>query len=261
MQGYAHRALLDGADCSTPSAGPGGERWRDVRRRARRRASATRSGCERARVRFPAVALDARRAPVDSLTSNIGHLLGTGLLDAVEEAAVARAARRSPAGRRATGCARSPPTTPDFNPLGYHSGSIWPHDTAIAVDGLVRTGHGATAAPIAANLLAISGHFEHRLPELLGGGVVADAPLAYPAACRPQAWAAAAPLALLSAALGLVADVPAGTLRVRPDPAFASLFPLRARGLRVMGRPLSIDVDGSGAVAVETDAPLAIVSS
>ncbi|MBA3288066.1 MAG: amylo-alpha-1,6-glucosidase, partial [Acidimicrobiia bacterium] len=80
----------------------------------------------------------------------------------------------------------------------------------------------------------------------------------YPAACRPQAWAAGAVLALLRAVLGLAADVPAGSLRVAPDPAFAALFPLDVRGLRVAGHRLDVTVGADGRAIVTTDAPLTI---
>ena len=82
--------------------------------------------------------------------------------------------------------------------------------------------------------------------------------LAYPAACRPQAWSAAGAAALVTAALGLRADVPAGRLWVEPAPAFASWFPLFARGLRVAGSRLDVAVDAAGGVEVDTAAELTL---
>ncbi len=105
-------------------------------------------------------------------------------------------------------------------------------------------------------------HFDHRLPELFGGWPSsAGRPLAYPASCRPQAWAAGAALVVVRAALGLHADVPAGTLAVRPDAGFAALFPLTVTGLRVGEHRLDVHVDASGQASVETDAPLAVITS
>ena len=84
--------------------------------------------------------------------------------------------------------------------------------------------------------------------------------LAYPASCRPQAWAVAAALPMLVAALGLRADVPAGELRVSPDPAFGHWFPLRVEGLRVGGHPLTVEVDTHGEATVATEAALRVVT-
>ena len=150
---------------------------------------------------------------------------------------------------------------PHYNPLGYHTGTVWPHDTAIAIDGMARTGHGDVAGRLAAGLLAASAPFDHRLPELYGGWPAsAGPPLAYPASCRPQAWAAAASLVVLRAALGLHADVPAGTLTIRPDAGFAVLFPLAVTGLRVGQHVLDIHVDDAGCATVDTTAPLTLVT-
>jgi glycogen debranching enzyme len=208
---------------------------------------------------FPALALDAAKRPVDSVTSNLGHLLGTGLLEPAEAALVAdrlagpdldcgyglRTLSRAAAGA---------------NPLGYHTGSVWPHDTAIAVLGLAREGHGEVAAQLAHGLLAAAPSFGYRMPELFGGTDArqGEPVLAYPAACRPQAWAAAASIALVQAALGLTADVPAGELRVQPHAAFADWFPMRATGLRVAGHDLAITVEADGTPHVATDAPLRV---
>jgi glycogen debranching enzyme len=135
---------------------------------------------------------------------------------------------------------------------------VWPHDTAIAVLGLAREGHSDVAARLARGLLTAAPSFGYRLPELFGGTDArrGEPVLAYPAACRPQAWSAAASIALVQAALGLCADVPAGELRVRPHQAFAGWFPMRVTGLRVAGHDLAIAVDAEGTARVVTDAPV-----
>ncbi len=207
--------------------------------------------------RFPALALDAAKQPVNSASSNLGHLLGTGLVDPPEAALIAaRLADDDLSG--AYGLRTLSNRLTGANPLGYHTGTVWPHDTAIAVLGLAREGHATVAARLADGLLAAAPYFDHRLPELFGGTALGDPVLAYPASCRPQAWAAAAPVTMLVAALGLRPDVPAGTLTVAPDPAFGSWFPLRVEGLRVAGRPLSVTVSADRRVEVETDAPLTV---
>jgi glycogen debranching enzyme len=207
---------------------------------------------------FPALALDAHGRPVDSLASNIGHLLDSGLLTAEESASAAArlGSRRLDSG---LGLRTLDASHPYFNPIGYHTGSVWPHDTAIAVDGLAREGHHGTAAALAAGVVRAGVHFGHRLPELYGGWAPADGPLLdYPSTCRPQAWSAASVFVFVRAALGLDADVPNGRLTVRPAPEFGEWFPLRVSGLAVAGHDLRISVDRDGDATVETTAPLRI---
>lgn len=258
VQAYAARALADAARLLDAFGRPGAREARgaaiDIAERFR--ASFWVTDGNR---RYPAVAIDGTGAAVDSLTSNIGHLLGTGLLDAAEEADVAawlvddRLA--SGYGVRTMDAAH-----PRFNPLGYHSGSVWPHDTAVAVAGLVASGHPAAAARLALTLVDGAPTFDHRLPELLGGWPRhAGPPLAYPAACRPQAWSAAAAIVLLRAACGLDVDLPAGRVGVDPRPEFRAFFPLRVSGVRVGGAVIDIDIDADGRAAVTTDSSLEVV--
>ncbi|GIL27393.1 glycogen debranching N-terminal domain-containing protein [Actinocatenispora comari] len=210
--------------------------------------------------RFPALALDGTKRPVPVASSNLGHLLGTDLLDADEAAAVAHRLGAADLAD-AYGLRTLSAEVAGANPLGYHTGSVWPHDTAIAIAGLAAEGHGALAARLAGGLLAAAPAFGYRLPELFAGTGRDEPVLAYPASCRPQAWAAAAPVALLAAALGLRPDVPNGTLTVAPDPAFADWFPLTVSGLRLAGAPLSIEVAADGTAAVEVAAPDITVTS
>ncbi|HEV7624574.1 MAG TPA: glycogen debranching N-terminal domain-containing protein [Amnibacterium sp.] len=140
----------------------------------------------------PAVALDAHGAAVDSLTSNIGHLLGSGLLDAADEARVAALLvdQRLDSGY---GLRTLASDSGGYWPLSYHCGSVWTHDTAIAVHGLLRSGHAEEARVLAAGLVRAAAAFGFRMPELHGGDpAAAGTPVPYPAACRPQAWSAAA---------------------------------------------------------------------
>jgi glycogen debranching enzyme len=118
-----------------------------------------------------------------------------------------------------------------YNPLSYHCGSVWSHDTAIVVRGLFRAGHPKTAASLADGLLSAAAGFGWRLPELFSGDA-GQWPTPYPAACRPQAWSAAAAGALVEGLLGLEVDVPAGTVAVRPP------------GVRIDGAGPRLHVDG-----------------
>jgi len=114
------------------------------------------------------------------------------------------------------------------------------------------------AARLASGLLAAAPAFGYRLPELFGGsdGRRGEPVLAYPAACRPQAWSAAGAIALVQAALGLSADVPAGELRVGPHRGFADWFPMRVTGLCVAGHDLEVEVEADGTARVTTEAPV-----
>lgn len=192
---------------------------------------------------FPAIALQADGRPVDSVTSNIGHLLGTGILDADEAEVIA-----GRLGASQMDCGFGLRTlssgSAGFNPVSYHCGSVWAHDTAIAISGLIREGGPVarrTATSLIEGLLSAGEGFQYRLPELYSG---ADrdgrwAPLPYPAACRPQAWSAAASVALLGALIGLHPDVPGGRLELRPLHQSGALT---VDGLQVGGKRVVVEV-------------------
>jgi glycogen debranching enzyme len=254
-QGYAHRAALDAATLLDAFDRPGGPAAREYAAElsTRFRDSFWTADADGP---FPALALDGAKRPVDSLASNMGHLLDSDLLSLKETALVAGRLSDLDSGY---GVRTLSANHPMFNPLGYHTGTVWPHDTAIAISGLAGTGHLTEAAALSSGLLRAGARFDYRLPELYGGWSAEQGPLLdYAAACRPQAWAAACPLVLLRVALGLTADVPAGRLEVRPAKEFAAWFPLRVSGLRVAGRPLAVYVDADGSPTVQTDAPLRV---
>ena len=253
-QAYVVRACLDGA-AILETVSPGaetGRRCRLLREHADRVVAAFRAAfwVEDPGGRFPAIALDRHKAPVVSASSNLGHLLATGLLDAGEETLVA-----ARLGRPDLDCGRGLRTMSgdhrEFNPIGYHTGSVWPHDTAIAVLGLARSGHDEVAASLAAGVVGTADRFEGRVPELFGGSDRSDPLLDYPASCRPQAWSAASAVAMLQAALGLEVDlVGGGEVVVAPRPAFAGWFPLTVQGLVIGGRAVDVDVDTDGVAVV-----------
>jgi glycogen debranching enzyme-like protein len=241
VQGYAYRAAMDGAALLDAFGRPGGERWR---------AYAT-TLAERFRAafwvhdgRYPALALDRDGRPVDSLTSNIGHLLGTGILTGEEEARVA-AALASAEMSGGYGLRTMSAGDGGFAPLSYHCGSIWAHDTAIAAAGLGAGGFAAEAATLIDGLLCAAEAFGFRLPELYAGDARAELsrPMPYPTACRPQAWSAAAAILILRTWLGLDPDVPGGRVRLRPMPGAPVV-----RGLRIAGHP--VDFDGTTLVGL-----------
>lgn len=252
VQGYAYAAALAGAELLT-AFGRDGSYWLEwaADLKTRFRESYWVDG-------YPAIALDGSKRPVAGPASNMGHLLGTGLLDAAEEDAVARqlASADLDSGfgvrtltRQATG----------FNPLGYHTGSVWPHDTALAVQGLYAAGHAATAASYVQGLTAAAEAFEYRLPELYGGlgSEHEQTPTPYPLACRPQAWAAATAVAVVVAALGVTPDVPGGTLRIRPAEPFPWRW-LEVHGLQIGADLLSLRVEDGELTVLEAPPQLRI---
>jgi glycogen debranching enzyme len=198
VQGYAYEAATAGATLLDAFGRPGAERYRSWASQLAGRFRA-RFWCGHGDDRYPAMALDGAKRPVDSLTSNIGHLLGTGILDADEELLIARRVA-SPALDSGLGLRTMAVTDAGYAPLSYHCGSVWPHDTAIVIAGLVRAGLAEYTGGLIEGLLRASVAFEQRLPELWSGE---GRPIPYPVACRPQAWSAASAV-VVAHALGVL---------------------------------------------------------
>lgn len=199
VQAYAYEAAMHGADL-LEHFGRDGTPWRSWAARLRERFHA-RFWIDDPAGAYPAIALDADKRPVDSVTSNLGHLLGTGLLDASQAELVARRLL-SPELDSGFGLRTLSTDAAGYWPLGYHRGSVWTHDTAIAIHGLAAEGF--DAGPLVEGLLAAASAFDYRMPELHAGDPAAWAsrPVPYPAACRPQAWSAAAAIVCLEVAGG-----------------------------------------------------------
>lgn len=145
-----------------------------------------------------AIALDRDKKPVDALASNMGHCLWMGIIDTDKAAQVAEHLM-SPEMFTGWGIRTLASTMGAYNPLSYHNGSVWPHDSTLAAHGLMRYGFINEAQKVAYGLFEAADHFGGRLPELFSG-LSRDRypiPVPYPAACSPQAWAAAAPIHLI----------------------------------------------------------------
>jgi glycogen debranching enzyme len=190
VQAYAYEAALDGAALLDAFGRPGGDQWRAWAAAMKERFRAA-FWCEDEQGRYPALALDARKRPVDGVSSNIGHLLGTGILDPDEQRAVVDRLL-DPTMFSGYGIRTLSTTNSAYWPLRYHAGSVWSHDTAIVIDGMLRDGFAPEAARVAEGLLRAAEGFDYRLPELFGGQPADEVwpPVPYPASCRPQAWAA-----------------------------------------------------------------------
>ena len=248
VQGYAYAAAVHGADLLEAYGHSGTDRWREWAERLRTEFD-RRFWVEDAVGAFPAIALDRDKRPVVSLTSNIGHLLGTGILDPEGIDLVARRLA-GPDMMSGFGIRTLSQNAAGFSPTGYHVGSVWPHDTAICLSGLAAEGR-PEAGPVAEALLSAFHAFDGRPPELFAGDArsTQPVPLPYPAACRPQAWAAASAVSLVSSVLRLQ---PTDRTGVSADPVQPWSFgATRVTGLGTRSQRVVIEVDEKGAATVK----------
>jgi glycogen debranching enzyme len=182
-----------------------------------------------------AMALDAAKRPVDTIGSNAGHALWSGIVKAEHASAVA-AALSTTAMVSGWGLRTFAAEQAGYNPIGYHTGSVWPHDTAIAAAGLRRYGFDDAADTLSSGMLAAAQHFPaFRLPELFCGfdRAATGSPIAYPVACSPQAWAAGAAVMLVRTMLGLAADASNRRLTLDRPILPAGLTKVVVRGIQV----------------------------
>ncbi len=252
VQGYVYDAKLRTAELAR-------EVWRDreLAERLEREAAELRTRFNEAfwidrRGGYYALALDRDKQPVDSLCSNIGHLLMSGIVppervDAVVDALMGedlwsgwgvRTMSQSDAG---------------FNPLEYHNGTVWPHDNSLIALGLARSGRHAEAHRIVRRMFDASVYFEHSLPEVFAGFSRTETPfpIAYPTATRPQAWAAGTPVLLLQLLLGLEPDHRRHALVSRaPEELPSWVGSLKLSGVRAFDKTWDVRLEG-GRVSVE----------
>jgi glycogen debranching enzyme len=199
-----------------------------------------------------ALAIEGEGRKVDSLTSNIGHLLWSGIADD-EKAEKSVRSLMSDELFSGWGVRTMAESDGGYNPIGYHIGTVWPHDNSFVAVGLARYGYRAEAARVAQGILEAAPYFQHRLPEAFAGyhRDRTRFPVEYPTACSPQAWATAAPLLFLRALLGLE---PMGEHLI-VDPAIPTAFgrvelldiPFRGKHVDAFGRgrPLHLAADGA----------------
>jgi glycogen debranching enzyme len=151
-----------------------------------------------------ALAIDGDHRLVDSITSNIGHLLWSGIAD---EDKAARCVEHLMSDKLFSGWGVRTMAEGEggYNPIGYHLGTVWPHDNSIIAWGLTRYGYRKEAARVAVGILQAAAFFLFRLPEAFAGypRALTQFPVEYPTACSPQAWATGAPLLIVRALLGL----------------------------------------------------------
>lgn len=181
-----------------------------------------------------AYALDGQKRPSWVQTSNGGQVLVSDILppDIARDVAQRMVSPRMLTG---FGIRTVAEDSARYNPLSYHNGSVWPHDTSLVAYGLRRQGHPSEALTVMENLLRAQAAFpSHRLPELFGGfsSQHYPRPVPYPVSCSPQAWAAATPVFIIEQLLGLQPD--AIHQRIGLDPILPdTMSALEIHGLRV----------------------------
>ncbi|BCW61689.1 glycogen debranching N-terminal domain-containing protein [Arthrobacter sp. StoSoilB22] len=164
-----------------------------------------------------ALALDKDKKPVDSCTSNMGHCLWVGIVDE-DKAPLVAERLMSPEMFTGWGIRTLGSDMGAYNPVSYHNGSVWPHDTALVATGLMRYGFVKEASRVASGLFDAAEYFGGQLPELFCGFDRGDLsePVPYPTACSPQAWAAAAPVQLARILLRFDPDFTRNVLHLAP---------------------------------------------
>jgi glycogen debranching enzyme len=232
VQGYRYAALVGLAELADTLGASDGARWR-------REAAALR---DRINTDFwmedegtYALALDRDKRPCKVVASNAGHLLFCGVPDATRAGRLAARLLRADAfcgwGIRTLASGQ-----PRYNPMSYHNGSVWPHDNSLIAAGLRRYARVEGVLQVLTALVEAALHFEdRRLPELFCGfgRRRESAPVPYPVACRPQAWAAGSVFLLLEAALGLETDALQRRVVFRQPQLPAWLSALEIRNLRL----------------------------
>jgi glycogen debranching enzyme len=194
---------------------------------------------------YYAIALDGDKRPVDACASNMGHCLWSGIVDDDKARQVVRRLM-SPEMFSGWGVRTLATDMGAYNPVSYHNGSVWPHDNALIVAGLMRYGFVREAQQLSIALMEAAEYTDNRLPELFCGFSRTDypEPLPYPTACSPQAWASATPVMLLRSLLRYEANVPLGGLWIDPalPPSWGNLHTVN---LPVGGASVTMDVSGS----------------
>jgi glycogen debranching enzyme len=188
-----------------------------------------------------ALALDGAGRQVDSLTSNAGHLLWSGIVPEERARAVAGWLMGGEV-FSGWGVRTMAEGEGGYDPDSYHNGSVWPHDNALIACGLQRYGFREEANRVAVALLEAAVYFDHRLPEVFAGYSRSEVhePVELPRSCTPQAWAAGTVALLVRAMLGVEPDPESQRLLL--DPALPRhVSRLRLDGIPAFGERCVID--------------------
>jgi len=187
-------------------------------------------------LKFYAMALDGQGRPCRVRASNAGHLLFSGLPSLPRGRMVAQQLLGS-AFDSGWGVRTLPSNMARYNPMSYHNGSVWPHDVAVCAAGLARYGERDGVVQLLDQMFEAAAYFGLRLPELFCGfqRALGEAPVAYPVACLPQAWAAGSVFMMLQACLGVKIDARKNSLRIEQPRLPAGIESITLTGV-VLGR-------------------------
>ena len=200
-----------------------------------------------------ALALDGEKHPIATLSSNLGHLPWCGVTSPDRAALLARQLT-SPELFSGWGIRTMSAAAAGYNPISYHCGTVWPHDTAIAVAGLARANHAEEAAQVARGLIDAAAHFRGRLPEVFAGLPRSHVtwPVRYPTASSPQAWAAGATVMVVTALLGLRPDTEGRQLTSTATDVPDWLEGLRVRGIQMFDATWQVAVTNGAVEIIQT---------
>jgi len=202
---------------------------------------------------FYAIALDGDKRKVESVTSNPGHVLMSGI---TSQERAAKVAQRLVADDMFSGYGIRTMSTQaaGYNPMSYHDGSIWPHDNSMCLLGLSQLGFQQETQKVIGGLLKAAEKFEYyRLPELYCGyDDSIGYPVSYPVACSPQAWAAGTPITFVQALLGIRPDAFTKQLSLHPT-LLDGMNELLVQDMKVGEGTCSVRLsrDGEGKVQLE----------
>ncbi|MCU0523270.1 MAG: amylo-alpha-1,6-glucosidase [Elainella sp. Prado103] len=197
---------------------------------------------------YCAMALDGDGKVVDGISSNPGHCLGLGILYPDKARSVAERLR-APDMFNGWGIRTLSSLSPAYNPMGYHIGSIWPHDNGLIAAGLRSIGLVEQALEVAQGIIDMTLQQPYqRPPELFCGYERAadSSPVRYPVACSPQAWATGAIFQFLQIMVNLMPDAPSNQLRVIDPTLPPSVGRLSLHNLRIGETVLDLDFERSG---------------
>jgi glycogen debranching enzyme len=196
---------------------------------------------------FYGIAIDGDDQLCRVRASNPGHLLYVGL-PTPQRAALVSAQLLTPAFATGWGIRTLAEGQARYNPMSYHNGSVWPHDTALCAAGIARMGDRDGAVRLLRSMFETAAHFDMRLPELFCGFARAHGatPVSYPVACLPQAWAAGAGFMMLQACLGVDVDGWHNEIRVARPRLPPGIEQVALRGLVVGGRSVDLVFRRSG---------------
>jgi glycogen debranching enzyme len=196
-----------------------------------------------ARGGYYVIGLDGDKRPIDSMTSNMGHLLWSGIVPH-DRAATVAGHLMSAAMFSGWGVRTMSSDDAGYNPIGYHVGTVWPHDNALVAAGLARYGFRDEANAVCLAQLEAAGFSDFRLPEAFAGlnRRFGRFPVPYPTACSPQAWATGAPFLFLAVMLGLRARHGEVTIDPRVPEELGRVF---VHGLHAFGTHWDVEARGS----------------